>query len=385
MIDTKFSILFKIELLHKYFSDGLCKDFIISPSLKSLRVLSGHEIIAKQYGNELYAGIQSDGNKPSKPIDEGLQMTFFLQLNNPLFFNYTNLPFTFSPGKIYYFTNRNNNTANGKDFLSSKIMPYNSSTTYKPGDMATNSSGTVFSAIRTNDLSHQFDLSHTDYWMQIDNNQFMSESDALQLMPSVSTYNFSSLQSSVNISVSGYNSATADYSKPVLSKAINFPTPASSFTLDLSMLEPGKYSLTVNGTQQWIYINDELNADQVFGVVDIFNETTPASCNLVDGSGNLLSPLYSVFFLNRATIWKYFFTSTAQGTIDDTANVYQFANPGNPVTSVSPIPLSDKALKLKLTMNGLDHAPIACADPKRITSLTQSGDTYPCSEIYLNF
>jgi len=385
MIDAKFNILFKIELLHKYFSNGLCKDFIIRPSLKSVQVINGHGVIAKQYDNQLYAGIQSDGSKPLRQIEEGLQMTFFLELNNPLFFNYTNLPFSFSPGKIYYFTNRNNNVANGKDFLSSKIMPYNGSVTYKPGDMATNISGTVFSAIRSNDSAHQFDLTNTDYWRQIDNNQFQSENDALQLIPSISTYSFGSPESAANISILGYDNTTTDYSKPVLSKSINFPTPVPSFTLDLSVLTPGKYSLTINGRQQWIYINDELNAARVFGVIDIYNEITPSSCNLIDASGNLLSPLYSIYFLSRATIWKYFLTNVNQGSIDDFANVYQFANPGNPITSLSPIPLSDKALNLKLALNGFDHSPIACADPQRLSAITQSGDIYPCSEIYLNY
>lgn len=77
MIDAKFNILFKIELLHKYFSNGLCKDFIIRPSLKSINVINGHGVIAKQYDNQLYAGIQSDGSKPLRSIEEGLQMTFF--------------------------------------------------------------------------------------------------------------------------------------------------------------------------------------------------------------------------------------------------------------------------------------------------------------------
>lgn len=385
MIDIKFDILFKIELLHKYFSNGLCKDFMIRPSVETRDVINGQGMIVKQYGNQLYAGIQSDGDKPFKPIEDGLQMTFFLQLNNPLFFNYTNLPFTFSSGKVYYFTNRNDNSANGKNFLSSKISPYNNSNTYKPGDIVTNNSGTIFSAIRTNNPTHQFDLTHTDYWMQIDNNQFMSEIDALQLVPSVSTYPFDSLKSSAKISVLGYDRTATDYSKSILSKTLNFPKPTSSFTLDLSMLDPGKYSLTVNGRQQWIYINDELNANQAFGVIDIYNEDAPSSCNLIDDSDKLLSPLYSIHFLNRATIWKYVLASGATGDIEDSEDLYQFSNPGNPITSLSPIPLSDKALKLKLTLNNLDHSPIACANPQRLTTLLQSGDTYSCSEIYLNF
>lgn len=392
MIDINFGNLFAIELLHSYYKDQLCPDFNISASAETVKAINGHNMIVKQQGNQLFAGVHCDGNvsplKPFTTIDEGMQFTFFMKLNNSLFVNFTNLPSTV-PGKIYYFTNRNNNVANGKSFLSSKIDTYKSTNTYIPGDLATNTQGVVYRAIGSSDPLHKFALTNTNHWMKVDSNQYLSEKDALQWLPSLSTYQLGSLQPSAVIAVMGYNIATAAYTKSVISNTITFANPVASFKLDLSTLQPGKYSLTVNGKQQWIYINDELNGNSAFAVIDIFNEAAPASCKLLDGSGHLVnpSPKYSINFLSRATIWKYILASNKSGNIKDTANLYQFANPASIITSLTPIPLSNKALNFKLTfpLNNQEFSPIACADPQRLVTIKKGTDTYPCSEIFLNF
>ncbi|MDR6943329.1 hypothetical protein [Mucilaginibacter pocheonensis] len=390
MIDVNFGNLFTVELLHSYYKDQLCTDFSIAVSTETSKVINGHKMIVKQHNNQLYAGIHCSGNvnplKPFIPVETGMQLTFFMKLNNSLFYNFTNLSST-NPGKIYYFTNRNNNVSNAKTFLSSPIPLYNNANTYHPGDLATNAANEVYRAIVTNDPLHQFDLTHTDHWMKVDKNQYLSEKDALQWLPPVSTYQLGSVQPSAGISVLGYDTAAATYTKPVLSKTITFSNPVSSFTLDLSGLQPGKYSLTINGKQQWIYINDELNGSKVFAVIDIFNDAAPAPCQLVDAAGLLVSPMskFSIYFLNRATIWKYILASNKLGKINDAANLYHFANPASVITSLTPIPLSNKALNLKLTVNNHDYSPIACADPQRLSTIIKGTDTYPCSEIFLNF
>ncbi|WP_183564920.1 hypothetical protein [Mucilaginibacter sp. SP1R1] len=388
MVDVNFGNLFVIELLHSYYKDQLCPDFTIFVSDATLSVINGSRIIAKQYNNQLFAGVNCTGNiSPLKPfiaIDEGLQLTFFMQLNNPIFFNFTNLSSTV-PGKVYYFSNRNNNVSNGKNFLSSKIAIYNGANTYLPGDLAADGSGAIYRAIAGSTSAHQFNLTNGDHWVKIDTNQYLSEIDGLQWLPSLSTYRFDAPQSSAVISVQGYDTVAATYTKVLISKTIAFSNPVLSFVLDLTTLQPGKYLLTVNGKQQWIYINDELNGDKVFAVIDIFNEA--ASGKLVDGNGALINPVprFSINFLSRATIWKYILASNNAGNINDTANLYQFANPASVITSLTPIPLSNRPLDFKLTLNNQDYSPIACADPQRLATITKGADTYPCSEIYLNF
>lgn len=390
MIDINFGSLFAVEVLHSYYKDQLCADFNISISNETVKVLGGHKMVVRQYNGQLFAGVHCTGNvnplKPFTSIEEGMQLTFLMQLNNPLFFNFTNLSNTV-PGKVYYFSNRNNNVTNGKTFLSAKIPVYSAATTYKPGDLAVNGSGTVFRAISGSGPGNLFNLTKADHWMEVDKNQYLSENDALQWLPTVSTYQLGSLQSSATIAVLGYDTAAATYTKSLITNTLTFTNPVSSFTLDLSVLQPGKYSLTINGQQQWIYINDELNGNKIFAVIDIFNDAAPVSCKLLDGSGSLIDPApkYTINFLSRATIWKYILASKKSGNINDTANLYQFNNPASIITSLTPIPLSNKAQDFKLTVGGHDYSPIACADPQRLASITKGADTYPCSEIFLNF
>jgi hypothetical protein len=392
MTDTKYGLLFTVDLLHKYFTNQLCSDIIITPSAKTMEILNGHKIIAKQYQHQFFAGVELDGTGKPLPVpEEGMQITLFLQLNNPLFFNYTNLPFTHPAGKLYYFTNRNNNRRNGKNFLSSDIAVYHSSKTYKPGDLAKNlipgtDTSNVFQAIRTSSSVSPFNLANTDYWRELDANRYTSEQDSVQWLASKSTYHFTAPQSSADIRVFGFNHAMRDYSNLSWSATVTFRTAVSDFILDLSMLQPGKYKLWINGVEQWIYLNDELTGKKIFAVIDIFNESDlPPDYQLLDSTGNLTSPQYAIYFLNRSSFWKYILTRGSSGVIDDADNVYDFPTlEASIIFSTSPIPLHQKPLNLTLTMDGHEYTSIPCASPERLSNHTNAGDVYYCSEIFLN-
>ena len=385
MIDINFDGLFTIELLHKYFADNLCPDFTITPSGKSGPVINGHKVVVKQYQNKLYAGIQSKAKIPFMPVESGMKMTFYLWLNNPLFINYTNMPAGYDSGDVFYFTNRNNNTVNGKKSLAMLIAAYNNTVSYVPGSLALDGANIVHRAIATNNSGNKHALTDAAFWAPVDNNSYASDNEALQYRPALSTYTFATLQSAAAISVSGYNSGTGAYDLPLFSKNISFTSPVPSFTLDLSSLTQGKYSLTINGEQTWIYINDELNANRPFGVIEIYNEATPVSCNLVNVmTGALLSPLYTINFLNRATVWKYILPNTKTGSVSDASSTYSFAGTSD-IISTTPIPLSNQLADFKLTVNGIIINPAPCADPQRLTLLQQGADTYACSEIFINY
>ncbi len=384
MTSVNYNLLFTIELLHKFFASGQCSDFIIQPSPQTASIFAGNKIIAKQYDNALYAAIESDagGNLSTLPA-EGTAFTFFLQLVNPTFLNYTHLPSSSLPNSIYYLTNRNNNQSNGKSFLSQPI-PYSNTITYKPGDVAVSAAGIAFRALRT--TTNVTPANGSD-WMEIDTNRYLTEKDKLFVLPSTSIYNFSSPQSSATIEVRGFNAASpADYNTLVLSKTETFLNPVSSFNLKLGELPPGKYKVKVNSdAEQIVYIDDSLNTTQPFAVIELYNDATlPDGYKMLNGS-SLLSPVYSLSFLNRATIWKYSLMS-ATSTISDNAGIYQFSAPApHMVSSLLPIPLSEKTLNLKLNVGALEYAPIACASPQRLSKHTTPTDVYDCSEIFLNY
>ncbi|MDQ2751607.1 MAG: hypothetical protein M3R72_01125, partial [Bacteroidota bacterium] len=130
MTSINYNLLFSVELLHQFFANGKCNDFTIVPSTQTRADLQGYKIVAKPNGNILYAGIATDagGNAFIVPAD-GAKFTFYLQLNNPLFYNYTNLPSSFPQNSVYYFTNRIDNKSNNRSFLSLPA-PYSNLTTY---------------------------------------------------------------------------------------------------------------------------------------------------------------------------------------------------------------------------------------------------------------
>jgi hypothetical protein len=392
MTTINYNYFFQVELLHKYFANGLCNDFSITPSVQTQSTLAGNKMLVKQYDNKLYTGVKVDDT--GKVIDlpsASLQLTFFLKLNNPLFFNYTNLPFTFQPGKIYYFTNRNTNISNSKNFISQSV-PYDNAKTYLPGDLAPDGTGVVFECISSCKGVVPSAANNTK-WLQIDSNHYVSEADALQWLPSVSTFTFTTPQTSAVIDVFALNVTTKAFTNHIISKTIPFVQSVGSFKLDLSALSAGKYKLTVNGVTQMIYINDELNFKSVFAVIDIYNDTNLATgYKLLNGS-SLLSPLYSINFLNRATIWKYILNTNSKGII--TVNPAGFGFPAaaaNVISSSSPIPLSETPLDISLALSTVNNTAVninvpsvACASPARLTNFVNGTDKYACSEIFLNY
>src|SRR6185437_6924669 len=132
----------------------------------------------------------------------------------------------------------------------------------------------------------------TTNWRNLGTDRFMSAADQLRWIPSISSL---ALATPTNIEVKD------DKGNVALSKIIK-----PSFPLDISGLIPGKYFLTIGANPQpSIYVNDELANAQVFGVIDLFIENTlPTGYEILNAADNsLLSPTYSVYFLNRATVW----------------------------------------------------------------------------------
>jgi len=404
MTSISYGNFFKVELLHKYFANNISNDFVVTPSVLTQSLLNGNKMLAKQYGNTLYSALQVDDlGKAFLTPSNNLQLTFFLYLNNAAFFNYTNLPSVYQPGKLYYFTNRNNNVSNGKNFISQSIV-FGNTTTYHPGDLAPDANGVMFECVSSCTGIVPSNANSTN-WMPIDKNRYTSESDALQWMPSVSTFTFSTAQASAAIQVFAFNTANGTFTTSILSKTITFGQSTKSFTLDLSVLRPGKYRLVINNASQFIYINDELGAKPAFAVIEIFNDSTlPVVYKLLTGT-TLNSPLYSINFLNRATIWKYMLNSGSKGNITvnppdnppnsppDTQPVFNFPGPSaNVIVSGSPIPLSETALNISLALTTVNNKPvnvnindIACASPQMLTSFSKGPDNYACSEIHLNY
>jgi hypothetical protein len=397
MIDIKYNTFFSVRLLHQYFTDLACPDFSIIPSDDTLLTLAGLNMTARQISNLLVAGVKVDssGNPPVIP-KEGTNFTWFLRLNNPAFLNYTNLPVAPISGKLLYFSNRNNNTFGGSD-LTENIDLYDGGASYQPGSMVVSPAGDVYQAWRKNDAGNPHSFTDPANWINTGKNSYVSGNDVVKWLPSVFQYSFPSVQNSVMILLKGYDAGTRAFTNIVLSKTIPFASPVKSFTLDLSALAPGRYSLQIDGGDVTpVYLNDAIYGQDIFGVIDLYCESTlPSGYRVLDGANHLLSPAYRILFPSRILLWKYVLQHNPAGTLTDTAGIYQFAQDPSltPTTLVSqtPIPFSEAPIKtFKLTINPNVYTPVPNSTPDRLSSyqfhhgLTDE-ETLTCSEINLNY
>jgi hypothetical protein len=343
MININFIKLFTIEILNKYYSDQLCDDFSITASTQTASVLSGYNIVYKQYDNRLYAGIPGDinGNATFAP-DEDTQFVFFLKCNNPIFYNFTNCPAGGLQGNLLYFTNKNDNPVNGKLILSAGITPYNAATAYNAGDLAL-AAGIVYEAIKTNTGTPLTDLTA---WMPVDSDSYVSANDVKQIHQDP-------LQQAADPNDLVNFIPTADYA-------------------------------------------ELLNATDVCGVINIVNDSTLSNGYKLLAAGKIMSPLYSIYFLNRATKWKYILVPNSTGTIKQISPVS--ANPAFPTTtvltnsftSVFPLRINEmqpatNAFTFQLTTSGgqtINGLPLA--GPETIALPENTGEPF-YSDIYLNY
>ncbi|MEO7046204.1 MAG: hypothetical protein ABI091_12920, partial [Ferruginibacter sp.] len=328
----------------------------------------------------------------------------------PLFFNYTILPASNNNGNIYYFTNRNINNRNSKNFLTGNLKDF-AAGTYSFEDLLVNG-GSVYQSLKnTNITTSPADLSDINSWRQVsypdpnhpdanipDPNLFMSSADLLSWMPSVSQMSFAPGQPItpvVTVNVSGY-SGSGNYNNSLPAININNSDNHSSFPLDLSGFPQGKYLISVNGfPQKRIYLNDELNSTKVFGVIEIFVESSLAAPYLIlkqepAHKNELNFPLYTIYFLNKATIWKYILKRQTSATITDTG-IYSFDTtvpilPSSSTTIIQsqfPIPLSEIPLTT-LTLDG-KSPPSPTADRFSKDSNDTNTKLVLYSEIFLNY
>ncbi|NEQ75377.1 MAG: hypothetical protein F6K23_21385 [Okeania sp. SIO2C9] len=94
--------LFELSILHEYYTNQLCPDFILEPTIECRKILSGHRLIVKNKVNGIViiAPIAPDDEtQPQIELAENLQFTFLLKLKNQKIVNFTERDFQ---GSIFF-------------------------------------------------------------------------------------------------------------------------------------------------------------------------------------------------------------------------------------------------------------------------------------------
>ncbi len=129
----KYRPLFEVKILHKYFLNKGGEEFLnmseadkekqligyhfskffhVSVSAESRRKLDGHRMVFKSTnaGFTVWTKVSEvNEHVPFVPVNDSLEFTFLLKLNNHTFYNYTDLSFE-STGKLFFFSNKRLNT-----------------------------------------------------------------------------------------------------------------------------------------------------------------------------------------------------------------------------------------------------------------------------------
>ena len=347
MFDINFNTFFSVQILHSYYANLLCPDFFMVPSPDTAEVLNDYNMVWKQLNNTLYTGILTDPNNYTIPFlapSANQRLTFYLQSKNPLFFNFTDLPLENLGSSILYFTNRNNNLVNGA-----------------PGLSATAAGGQV------------------------------SAVDLLSCPGKSYAYVFSPAlpAQTIQISINDF------YTNALIgSQSFAITTGQGSVLVDLSSLDPGKYTLSsIAGQPTYpVYYSACFAGNNYCGVIDIFNDPGLPANYLLENGGVFSSPAYVISFLSRSTVWKYILQNgTTTGAITDSAAIYTFKQTlaaANILTSTTAIPLSQQPLPLQLTYSGYPSSTPIAIPSAAITGLAlkdAASNPYYYSEIYLNY
>lgn len=424
-----YSILFSIQLPHEYYTLLAGEDFELKPTAACAELMRNQAIIWRQSGHKLSILVQSEDGPANqqllfKLIDPAAVFGFYLKLKRASILNVSNLDWTPSSSKRLYFTNLHQNKVVAANpapppatltslYLTRPIAAYNSASAYQPGALAKAAAGNkIFEAIKGSkspgNIHNPENLADPDrlkYWAERGEFQYVSGADMLECTGPFYTYTPAVASDNYLVKVSGLNRATNAYDLPAADDLLlTFSEVQPAVIIDLSKLKPGKYRLQVNGeTPVDLYYDSQLFGPGVMGLIEIFNHLdkasdfsllgeTPSPGPGIPAQLNILkNPAFTIRFANRRTIWRYIAQTSLLQDVTDSGGKYSFTAAGLEFTSNQPIPLSQTPLKtLKVEFSSSSppepEGPLQNPSPDIQRRLTDSdGDTYYCSEIYLNY
>ncbi len=389
-MNLNYEILFITEVLNDYFGDMLCADLNIIPSDDTAKILRGHQMLCKTVDNKLVilVKIDPDSGQPLITLDAATRLRFYISVNNPDFINYTNINYAPLKAGKYYFSNINQNKQNTVLYLSGALALYKNTNTYSIGDLVVDGSNNVYEAISGSSNANKHGLGEKAFWLKKGVAQYVNGKDTISLTGS-SYAPAAAAATGFVINIYGLNTATNVYNSLQLSQTQTFVSAQTPASIDLSGLTVGKYRVSINGTDSYIYLDDAVINKNILGVMEVFNHLPAANdFSLFDVSGVPKESTFTIRFANRSAIWKYIARTNDVTAVKDTASVYTFNAAGtNTFTSSVPIPFSDQpitTISIHSTTLG-KVTQIGNPGSNRLTLVFQAGEYHYYTEKHLNY
>lgn len=307
--------------------------FVLRPTKTCEKTLKNLRWVARSHpqGLTLFAEVEAvtpgdpDTDYRTKiPVDRPARLAFWLEVKDPNFANFTNLPLTAANNQqVYYFSNISG-TARSYDretesdgtetveylFLSRPLQAYDESAEYVLGSLIIDENN-VFESLTYQASAPS--LGDANAWMSLPRSEYVSVQDQLPRQHLSRRQTIGSAIPGSNlafslIDINGHRS----FEQVVEVPDTHPPGDPLTFSLNFAGQVPGRYQLVIDDTlnAEEFVLFDPLAAPRAFALVElaIASSTVPDTFALLqaDGNNTLIQPRnYVLRFKNRATRWRY--------------------------------------------------------------------------------
>lgn len=265
---NQFQELLKLDILHDFFSAGVFPKgkLSVKPTPATLGLLAENGLQFRALPSGCMLGyVSSNDYTPIAEITGPLLLSFFIELNDTKFYNYTDLPFEFEENKMFYFNNK------------------------------------------------AFEKESSDH-KNLSLEQFVKKDDKIEISGPLISYVFEEEQFQTEVQI--MNSLDEIVFEKILGDG--------SMSCDISLIEQpeGKYSLLIDGLEQkTFYLFKGLKPS--FGVIDIYLDKDDfGDYAFFDDDQNLLKQEYNIRFGARAVRWQYLLIETGNDRMHNGHEAY---------------------------------------------------------------
>lgn len=358
----------------------LNSDFKIVPTDDTLVLLKNYRLQFKKNNRGFFVSgqVSSAGGGSFVPfidMNESMSFRFGAYLENPYFYNFTNIRLENDLNDkdqfVYYFSNRANNVDGGVRYLSSSMPNFDATYDYEASELFVDDSvplnPTMFEAIESNGPG-AFNAAN---WRQIFTgvnplSQFVTNEDRIVLRPNVFKHDVESVgEEFIQFQLSDING--------ILVKSLDFlttetGTPLTFCELDLNDLNSGYYQMTAQDDlanplpelSLTFFMDRVLFKERPFAIIECFHEPDGSLGDYrwldQNNQNQLLFPEFTIRWKNRSTWWRYYHETDPSIASPLLQNLDPLPNsPNNRILiSTTPLALTQVGREIPVTLSNGD-------------------------------
>nr|WP_321236393.1 hypothetical protein [uncultured Psychroserpens sp.] len=341
------------------------RDLDIRPTSETIKSLKDKRLIFKRNKTGFFVSSQvsplGDGTyNPFLTLNNTFSLRFEVQLNNPYFYNFTNISLEGDLENkdhyIYYFSNRVNNIdSNNRLYLSEPLPDFDSNYAYEASEVIIDRSNPVAPIMREAIENNGPGVFNNANWRDIFTDQdplfqFASNADRIVTRPFIFKHKvLDAAQENLVITIRDFE---GNISKTTRFNSPEFGTPLRECDLDLRVLNAGLYALIVEDTigtpfpdlSLKFYLDDTIHQNRPLALIECFHEPDGSlgAYRWLDNNNQdrLRFPEYVIRWKNRSTWWRYYFESAPNLTSAVLENLDPVVNAPNNRILISTTPLA---------------------------------------------